>query len=129
MHVLGMIELKRSTKKANIGKRGHIYQAPPNTENDGFDNGTPSEAPWADPSQGIDTPSDEFYHINTTHASPPMSSRHKMRPRLPRPNSGPTQFQQKPNRQKLIGPIYLPGYIYNLLRQEAKDALLKFNVE
>ena len=81
------------------------------------------------PSQGIDTPSDEFYNINTTHASPPMSSRHKMSPRLPRPNSGPNQFRKKQPNQKWTGPIYLPGHVYKLLRQEAKEALQKYNVE
>ena len=30
-------------KKANIGKRGHIYQAATYTENDGFDNDNPYE--------------------------------------------------------------------------------------
>ena len=117
------------TKKANIGKRGHIYQAATYTENDGFDDDNPYEAPWGDPSQGIDTPSDEVYNINTTHASPPMSSIHKMRPRLPRCNSGPNQFPKKQPNQKWTGPISLPGHVYKLLSQEAKDGLQKYNVE
>ena len=32
-------------------------------------------------------------------------------------------------RQKWTGPIYLPGHIYKLLSEEAKDALQKYNVE
>ena len=82
-----------------------------------------------DPSQGIHTPSDEFHNINTTHANPPMSSRCKMRPRLPSLNSGPNQFSQKPNKQKWARPIYLPGHVYNLLSQETKDALQNYKVE
>ena len=76
------------TEKANIGKGGHIYQAATYNGNDGFAGETPFQVPWGDPSQGMDTPSDEFYHINTTHASPPISSRHMMQPI----NSGPNQF-------------------------------------
>ena len=80
---------------------------------------------------GIDTPSDEFYNINTNLSGPPMSARHKLQPRLQRtnPNIKPTTFPKKPTRQKWTGPIYLPGHIYNLLSQEAKDALQKYNVE
>ena len=33
------------------------------------------------------------------------------------------------NRQNWTGPIYLPSHIYNLLSQEAKDALQKYDVE
>ena len=33
------------------------------------------------------------------------------------------------NRQNWTGPIYLPSHIKNLLSQEAKDALQKYNVE
>ena len=46
-----------------------------------------------------------------------------MRPRLPQPNSGPKQFPKKQPNEKWIGPIYLPGYVYKLLSQDAKDAL------
>ena len=64
-------------------------------------------------------------------ARPPMSARHKLQPRLLRsnPNTKPNTFLKKPARQKWTGPIYLPGHIYNLLSQEAKDALQKYNVE
>ena len=49
------------TKKANIAKRGHIYQTTFTPNNDGFINQLPSETPYGDPYMGIDTPSDEFY--------------------------------------------------------------------
>ena len=80
---------------------------------------------------GIDTPSDEFYSINTNQSGPPMSARHKLHPRLLRtnPNTKSNTFPKKPARQKLTGPIYLPGHIYKLLSQEAKDAFQKYNVE
>ena len=80
---------------------------------------------------GIDTPSDEFYTINTNQSGPPMSARYKLQPRLLRsnPNSKPNMFPKKPARQKWTGTIYLPGHIYKLLSQEAKDALQKYNVE
>ena len=71
---------------------------------------------------GIDTPSDEFYNINTDQSGPP---KHKLQPRLFRsnPNTKPNTFPKKPARQKWTGPVYLPGHIYKLLSQEAKDAL------
>ena len=80
---------------------------------------------------GIDTPSDEFYNINTNQSGPPISARHKLQPRLLRtnPNTKPNTFPKKPARQKWTGPICLPGHIYILLSQEAKDPLQKYNVE
>ena len=91
----------------------------------------PSSTRDSDPYMGIDTPSDEFYNINTNHSGPPMSARHKLQPRLLRskPNTKPNTFPKKPARQKWTGPIYLPGHIYKLLSQEAKDALQKYNIE
>ena len=80
---------------------------------------------------GIDTPSDEFYGINTNQSGPPMSARHELQPRLLRSNlnTKPNTFPKKPARQKWTGPIYLLGHIYKLYSQEAKDALPKYNVE
>ena len=80
---------------------------------------------------GIDTPSEEFYNINTNQSGPPMSARHKLQPRLQRtnPNVKPNTFPKKSTRQKWTGPIYFSSHIYNLLSQEAKDALQKYNVE
>ena len=65
------------TKKANIAKRGHTYQTTFTPDN---------------------TPSDEFYTINTNQSGPPMSARHKLLPRLLRlnPNTKPNTFPKKP---------------------------------
>ena len=84
-----------------------------------------------DPYMGIDTPSNEFYNINTNQSGPPMSARHKLQPRLLRSNpiSKPNTFPKRPARQKWTGPIYLPGHIYKHLSQDTKDALQKYNVE
>ena len=119
------------TNKANVAKRGHIYQTTFTQGNDNFIGQIPSETPIGDPYMGIDTPSEEFYNINTNQSGPPMSARHKLQPRLQRtnPNAKPDTFPKKSTRQKWTGPIYLPGHIYNLLSQEAKDALQKYNVE
>ena len=119
------------TKKANVAKRGHIYQTTLTTHDDDFIGQFPSETPLSDPYMGIDTPSDEFYNINTNQSGPPASARHKVQPRLLRsnPNTKPNTFPKKPARQKWTGPIYLPAHIYKLLSQEAKDALQKYNVE
>ena len=60
------------TKKANIAKRGHIYQISSKPDNDGFNDEIPYETPGRDPYMGIDAPSDEFYNIHTTQYVPPM---------------------------------------------------------
>ena len=127
------------TKKANVAKQGHCYQTTFSLTNDNFICQIPSENPIGDPYMGIDTPSDGFYNINTNQSGPPMSARHKLQPRLvgtnpnTKPNTNPNTklntFPKKPARQKWTGPIYLPGHIYKLLSQEAKDALQKYNVE
>ena len=74
------------TKKANIAKRGHIYQTTFSQSNDDFIGQIPSETPIGDPYMGIDTPSEEFYNINTNQSGPHMSARHKLKPRLLRSN-------------------------------------------
>ena len=92
--------------------------------NDGFIDQLPSETPDRNPYMGIDTPSHEFYTINTNQSGPPMSARHELQPRLLRsnPNLKPNTFPKKPARQKWTGPIYLPGHIHKLMSQDAKDA-------
>ena len=70
------------TKKANVAKRGHIYQATFSQSNDNFIDQIPSETPIGDPYMCIDTPSNEFYNINTNQSGPPMSATHKLQPRL-----------------------------------------------
>ena len=85
------------TKKANIAKRGHIYQTTFSQSNDDFIGQIPSETPIGDPYMGIDTPSEEFYNINTNQSGPPMSARHKLQPRLQRtnPNAKSSTFPKK----------------------------------
>ena len=119
------------TRKANIAKRGHIYQTSFTPINDGFIDQLPSETPGWGSYMGIDTPSDEIYTINSNQSGPPVSARHNLQPRLLRsnPNTKPNTFPKKLTRQKWTGPTYLPGYIYKLLSQEARDALQKYNVE
>ena len=56
------------TKKANVAKRGHIYQTTFSQSNDNFIDHIPSETPIGDPYMGIDTPSDGFYNINTNQS-------------------------------------------------------------
>ena len=46
--------------KNSIGRRGYIYQAATYNDNDESAGETLSEDPWGDPSQGIDTPKEEF---------------------------------------------------------------------
>ena len=116
-------------KKANIAKRGHIYQTSSTPDNDGFNNKIPYETLGIDPYMGIDTPSDEFYNIHATQYVPPMSARHKLQPRLPKPNQSPEPFAKKQTEQRWTGPIYLPAHIFKLLSQDVKDALQNYNAE
>ena len=60
------------TKKANIAKRGHIYQTTFTQGNDNFIGQILSETPIGDPYMGIDIPSEEFYNINTNQSGPPI---------------------------------------------------------
>ena len=60
----------------------------------------PSEAPTRDPYMSIDTPSDEFCTINTNQSGPPMSTRHKLQPRLLRPYQSPNTYPKKQTKQK-----------------------------
>ena len=78
---------------------------------------------------GIITTSDEFYNIHTTQYVPPMSTRHKLQPRLSKPNHSPETFPKKQTKQIWTGPIYLPSHIHNLLSQAVKDAFQKYNEE
>ena len=58
-----------------------------------------------------------------------MSARHKLQPRLPKPNQAPDTFPKKQTKQRWAGPIYLSAHIYKLLSQEVRDALQKYNAE
>ena len=87
------------TKKTIIAKRGRIYQTSFSPNNDGFNNELQSKTPNGDTYMGIDTPndtpSDEFYTINTNQSGPPLSARHKLQPRLLRSKPNPTTFPKK----------------------------------
>ena len=78
---------------------------------------------------GIGTPSDEFYNVHATQYVPPVSARHKLQPRPPKPNQSPEIFPKKQTNQRWTGPICLPAHIYKLLSQEVKDALQKYNAK
>ena len=75
----------------------------------------------------IDTPSDEFYNIHATQYNPPVSARHNLQPRLPKPNQSTETFPKKQTKQRWTGRIYLPAHIYKLLSEEDKDSLQKYN--
>ena len=97
------------TKKANVAKQGHIYQTTFSQSNDNFICQIPSETPIGDPYMGIDTPSDEFYNINTNQSGPPISARHKLQPRLLRIN---------PNTNLHLLPYQLKNHVwFGLLEQ------------
>ena len=109
------------TKEANVAKRGHIYQTTFSQSNDNFIDQIPSETPIDDPYMGIDTPSDEFYNINTNQSGPPMSTRHKLQPRLLRtnPNTKPNTFPKKSARQNgLVLYICQDIYTNSLARRQ-----------
>ena len=111
------------------GPSGHICQTPSTPDNDRFNDEIPYETRGRYPNMGIDTPSDDFYNIHTTQYVPPVSARHKLQPRLPKPNQSPETFPNKQTKQRWTGPIYLPAHIYKLMSQEVKDALQKYNAE
>ena len=113
------------TKKETLPKE--VISTTPT--NDDFIGQLPSETPVSDPYMGIDTPSDEFYNIHTTQYVPPMSARHKLQPRFPKPNQSAETFPKKQTKQKCTGPIYLPAHIYELLSQEVKDVYKKYYPE
>ena len=93
------------TKKANVAKRGHIYETTFTTHVDDFISQFPSETPASDPYMGIDKPSDEFDNININQSGPPIAARHKLQPRLLRsnPNTNQIHFQRnQPDRNGLV---------------------------
>ena len=90
-------------QKGNMAKRGHMYETSFTPNNDGFNDEFPSEDPNREPYMDIDTPSDEFYTINTNRSIATMSARHKLQPRLLRPIQIQIHFiRNKPNRNGLV---------------------------
>ena len=114
------------TKKANVAKRGHIYQTTFSQSNDNFIDHISSETPISNPYMGIDTPSDEFYNINTNQSGPPMSARHKLQPRLLRsnPNINPIHSpRNQPDKNGLV--LYICQDIYQTLEPGGKRCFTK----
>ena len=115
------------THKANLGKGSNIYTTfTQNVEN------TPGkfspDNSWESSCQGIDTPNNEFYNVNSTTAHYPGPPRPKNLPRMP-PNT-PNQSMNpimnphhKPQKRQWDGPIYLPKSIYVLMSEQSKEAL------
>ena len=93
------------SKKANVAKRGHIYQTTIITHDDDFISQVPSENPVSDPCMSIDKPSDEFYNTSTYRSGPPISARHNLEPGLLRTTQVQNQihFQRnQPERNGLV---------------------------
>ena len=115
------------TKKANIGKRRHVYAT--NIDETYIDSPTPCIDHVPDsPYGGIDLPPDEFYQVYALSSRHPPSQRpgRPSRPPFwpPSQHSGPT----KPIR-RYDGSIFLPPQIYKLLSQDAMKALKAYNNE
>ena len=78
-------------------------------------------------SEGIDTPSDDFYQVHQTKQGKPP----------PKPLSGfqkdqyrkPSLSTPKTSPKKYDGPVYVPAEVYKLLSPEAIVALKKYNTE
>ena len=75
---------------------------------------------------GIDTPSNDFNNINTTNfnRNPQVKS---LIPRTPKGKQNPSKFAS--NKPRYNGPVYLPKQIYNMLKEEVKKELDKYNQE
>ena len=119
LHINACVRYDR-TKKANVAKRGHIYQTTFSQSNDNFIDQIPSETPIGDPYMGIDTPSDEFYNIITNQSGPPMSARRTLQPKY---------IPQEISRTKMDWSYIFASTYIQTLSQEAKDALQQYNVE
>ena len=97
LHVLDMTEPRKLILQNEV-----ISNKQPSQDNDNFIGQIPSDTPIGDRYMSIDTPSEEFYNINTNQSGPPMSARHKLQPRLLRTNLNvkPNTFPKKSTRQK-----------------------------
>ncbi len=80
----------------------------------------------------IDDINDEIYQVNATNINrkPPMLSPAHRRPHSNNNNRSNNNSNYKDNsKPKYNGPIYLPKEIYNMLSEEAKKSLDKYNKE
>ena len=75
---------------------------------------------------GIDTPSDDFYNIDTTNLNrnPQVKS---LIPRTPKGKQKPSKFAS--NKPRYNGPVYLLKHIYDMLSEEVKKDLDRYNQE
>ena len=99
------------TYKSNLGKLSNIYSiCTQNVEITPDDDLFVSENPWESSLQGIDTPTNEFYNVNSTTSYFPRSSRYQNTPRLP-PNtsnhSDPNVESPSKTSEKTMGWTYL----------------------
>ena len=74
---------------------------------------------------GIDTSSDDFYNINTTN----FNQNPQIKSFIPRPPKGKPKPKAAYNKPRCNGPVYLPKYIYDILSEEVKKELEKYNKE
>ena len=90
-------------RKQTLQKEVLFTKHPFTPNNDDFICQLLSETPDRDPYMGIDTPSDEFYNINTNQSGLPISARHKLQPRLLRSNPNTNHIHSQRNQSDNIG--------------------------
>ena len=74
---------------------------------------------------GIDTPSDDFYNINTTN----FNRNPQVKPFIPRTPKGEPKPKVTSNKSRYNGQAYLPKHIYDMLSEEVKEELDQCNKE
>ena len=97
----------------------HEVDDDPNTHNEEDDYLDDNFAP-----DGINTPSDDMYIIHNTNykRNPPVKSL------IPRKSPGkPKPNKAIPLKPRYNGPVYLPKHIYNMLNEDIKKELDKYN--
>ena len=74
----------------------------------------------------INTPSDGIYNIDTTN----FSRTPHVKPLIPRTSLGKQKsIKTIPPKPRYNGPVYLPRHIYNMLSDDVKKELDKYNQE
>ena len=74
---------------------------------------------------GIDAPSDDIYNIHNNFKRTPH-----VKSLIPRASPGKSKCNKtKPPKPRYNGPIYLPKHIYNMLSEDIKKELDKYNQE
>ena len=76
--------------------------------------------------EGIDTPSDDIYNIHNTN----INRAPQVRSLIPRtPPGKPKSMKAVPPKPRYNQPVYLPKHIYNMLSDDVKKKLDKYNQE